>query len=627
MGDLRWPTYDGPGDLAAIEAVALADRGLPGSTYELLVRAASLWPNRIALSVLPDGDRWEEPAERTFAELLADVHRYANVYHALGVRRTDGVALLAPNCDELVTATLAAELAGMAAPINSGLTGEHIVELLRRSGARVLVAAGPDLAPEVWDHARNLALAAGIEALLALGPTGAGPAGTELLPIDGVRVGHLSAVAAEQPPDRFVGEPPSATDLAALFHTGGTTGTPKLAAHTHANEVTDAWMIAAIGVLDSESVFFAALPLFHVNALVVTLLAPLFKGQRVVWAGPLGYRDTKLFANFWKVVERYRISFMSGVPTIYAVLAERPVDADISSLRFAVVGASPLPKAVREKFESATGVPLLEGYGLTEATCVSALSFPHDPRPGSVGQRLPYQQVKTIEVNAEGEWVDLPTGEVGVLAIGGPTVFPGYVVDRGPDGPGLDGLGKLREGWLDTGDLARIDDDGFVHLAGRAKDLIIRGGHNIDPAVIENALLAHPAVTAAQAVGRPDVHAGEVPVAFVTLAPGAEATPEELRAWASERVPEQAAAPKAVTVLNTLPVTHVGKPFKPALRAAAAREAVAEALRDLPTVTGVHGVVEDGMVVAVVGLTRAADETSVTEVLNRFVLTWRLELS
>jgi fatty-acyl-CoA synthase len=626
MGDVLWPTYDGPGDLAAIEAVPLADRGLPGTTYELLVRAAGRWPDRVALSVLPDGDRWTQPSERTFAGLLADVHRYANVFHALGVRRTDGVALLAPNSDDLITATLAAQLAGIAAPINSGLSSEHIAELLRRSGARVLVAAGPDLAPDVWDHARNLALEAGIESLLALRPTG-GTAAAELQPIDGVRVGHLSAVAAEQPDDRFGGEPPSATDLAAVFHTGGTTGTPKLAAHSHANEVTDAWMIAALGVLDTESVVFAALPLFHVNALVVTLLAPLYKGQRVVWAGPLGYRDTKLFANFWKVVERYRITFMSGVPTIYAVLADRRVDADISSLRFALVGASPLPKAVRERFESATAVPLMEGYGLTEATCASARSFVDRPVPGSVGQRLPYQQVKTIEVTAEGEWVDLPTGDVGVLAIGGPTVFPGYVVDRFAHGPVLDGLGKLREGWLDTGDLARVDDDGFVHLVGRAKDLIIRGGHNIDPAVIENALLAHPAVTAAQAVGRPDVHAGEVPAAFVTLTSGAHATPEELRAWASDRVPEQAAAPKAVTVLATLPVTSVGKPFKPALRAEAAREAVAEALRDVPTVTGIRGVVEDGTVVAVVGLTRDADETSVTEVLNRFALTWRLELS
>ena len=626
MGDLLWPAYDGPRDLAAIEDVPLTDRGLPGTTYELLVRAARLWPDRVALSVLPDGDRWEQPTERTFAELLADMHRYANVFHALGVRRTDGVALLAPNCDELITATLAAELAGIAAPINSGLSGEHIVELLRRSGARVLVAAGSDIAPAVWDNARDIALEAGIETLLALRPTGGSAAEAELLPIDGVRVDHLSALAAEQPHDRFVGEPPTATDLAALFHTGGTTGTPKLAAHTHANEVTDAWMVAAMGVLDSESVVFAALPLFHVNALVVTLLAPLFKGQRVVWAGPLGYRDTKLFPSFWKVVERYRISFMSGVPTIYAVLADHPVDADISSLRFALVGASPLPKAVRERFESATGVPLLEGYGLTEATCASARSFVDHPVPGSVGQRLPYQQVKTIQVNAEGEWVDWPTGQVGVLAIGGPTVFPGYVVDRGPDGPVLDGLGKLREGWLDTGDLARVDDDGFIRLAGRAKDLIIRGGHNIDPAVIENALLSHPAVSAAQAVGRPDVHAGEVPVAFVTLAPGAATAAEELKAWAGDHVPEQAAAPRSVTVLDALPVTLVGKPFKPALRAEATREAVAAALKRFPEVTGVRGVDEDGTAVAVVYLDEGAEGTAVKEALDRFAITWRMQV-
>ena len=626
MGDLLWPTYDGPDDLPVIETVPLADRGLPGTTYELLVRAAGLWPERVALSVLPDGERWEHPAERTYAELLTEVHRHANVLYALGVRRTDTVALLAPNCDELVTATLAAQLAGIAAPINNGLSGQHIAELLRRSGARVLVAAGPDLAPEVWERARELAVQAGMEALLSLSPTG-GPAKAELTPINGVQVGHLCALAAQQPQDAFAGEEPSATDLAALFHTGGTTGTPKLAAHTHGNEVSDAWVIAANGLLREGSVVFAALPLFHVNALLVTVLAPQFRGLQVIWAGPQGYRDPALFMRFWKLVERYGVTTMSAVPTVYSVLAGCPVDADISTLRFAVVGASPLPQAVRDGFESATGIRLVEGYGLTEATCVSALSFPHHPRPGSVGQRLPYQQVKAVQVAADGEWIDLPAGQVGVLAISGPTVFAGYVTDRGPDGPVLDGLGTLRDGWLDTGDLAWVDIDGFIHLAGRAKDLIIRGGHNIAPAVIEDVLLAHPAVTAAQAVGRPDVHAGEVPVAFVTLASGATATPEELRAWACDHVPEQAAAPKAVTVLDALPVTLVGKPFKPALRAEATREAVADALRDIAVVASVRGAVEDGAVVVVVGLALGTDGASVRKTLDRFAITWRLELS
>jgi fatty-acyl-CoA synthase len=273
-----------------------------------------------------------------------------------------------------------------------------------------------------------------MDTLLALRPTASTAAEAELLHIDGVRVGYLSALAAEQPHDRFVGKPPSGSDLVALFHTGGTTGRPKLAAHTHANEVIDAWMLAAIGVLDTESVAFAAVPLFHVNALVVTLLGPLFKGQRVVWAGSQGYRDTTLFAYFWKVVERYRISFMSGVPTIYAVLAERPVDADISSLRFALVGASPLPKAVRTRFESTTGVPLMEGYGLTEATCASARSFVNHPVPGSVGQRLPYQQVKTIQVNADGAWVDLPTVRSGCSPSAGRPCSPATSSTARPTG-------------------------------------------------------------------------------------------------------------------------------------------------------------------------------------------------
>jgi len=482
--DLLWPVFDGPADLASIEAVPLADRGLPATTYDLLRRAAALWPDRLALSVLPDASRFEHPTERTFAGLLADVHAYANVFHAHGVRRGDAVALLAPNCDELVTATLAAELAGIAAPVNSGLTKETVHELLARSGARVLVAADPELAPDVFATARELAAAGDLDALLVLKPTTGGPAPDPLPAVDGVHVGYLAAAAEGQPNDAFIGDLPSAADAAAVFHTGGTTGTPKLAAHTHANEISDAWMIATSSLFrNHETVLFAALPLFHVNALVVTLLAPLFNGHLVVWAGPQGYRDPALYVNFWKLVERYRVTAMSAVPTVYAALAGSPVDADISSLRVAFVGASPLPPAVRNSFESTTGIALVEGYGLTEATCVSALGFPGHSRPGAVGQRLPYVQMKVVEVDAFGQWADLEPGQVGTLAIKGPAVFPGYVTGRGPNGPLLDGLGKVRDGWLDTGDLARLDDDS-VFLVGRAKDLIIRGGHNIDPAVI-----------------------------------------------------------------------------------------------------------------------------------------------
>jgi fatty-acyl-CoA synthase len=612
-----WPRCEDPSDLADIEAVPLAGRGLPESTYAVLTRAAHHWPDRTTITVLPTAADWAEGVPRTFGQLLRDVNQAANALASLGIGRGDAVALLSPNTDELITALLAAQAVGVAAPVNPGLTVDHVVDLLERGAARVLVAAGPELAPDLWETACVVAQRLGVRALLALRPTGASGIGPVLEPLDGVPVAYLRELAADEPADRLVVAPPRAHDLAAYFHTGGTTGVPKLAAHTHANEVADAWMLAVNGALDEDAVLFGALPLFHVNALVVTVLAPLLKGQHVVWAGPLGYREPALYSVFWKLVERFRIATLSAVPTVYAVLTGCPVDADISSLRFGVVGASPLPPAVRDAFLAHTGVPLCEGYGLTEATCATARSFPEDLRPGSVGQRLPYQQVRTVRVHEDGDWVD---AECGTLLVSGPTVFPGYVVGHVDGQPVLDALGKVRDGWLDTGDLACVDASGFVHLIGRAKDLIIRGGHNIDPAVIEDVLLQHAEVTGASAVGRPDPHAGEVPVVYVTLVPGAKATAGELVSWARARVPEKAAGPKDVVVLEALPLTDVGKPYKVALRADATERAATDALAGVDAKA--TAVVADGGVVVRVQTT---DPEAVGLALSPYAFTWELQ--
>lgn len=624
--DLLWPRYTAPENLAEIESLPLASRGLPESTYALLERAAARWPDRTAVTVLPDAARWREPLRRSYAELLADVHRYANLLHELGVRRGDAVALIAPNCADLIPALLAAQLAGIAAPINGGLSGDHIAELLRRSGARVLVAAGPELAAETWAVAHELATQGLLDALLVLRPSATSGSAPALPLVDSVRVGYLTDLAAEHDSSSFVGIPPVATDLAALFHTGGTTGVPKLAAHRHSGEVANAWMIAANSLLDEDAVVFAALPLFHVNALIVTLLAPLFRGQSVVWAGPLGYRDLSLYAQFWNIVEHYRIAAMSAVPTVYAVLAQCPVNADISSLRYAMVGASPLPPAVRDSFQEHTGVMLVEGYGLTEGTCATARSFPDAPRPGAVGQRMPYQRVAIVRVREDGVWEELPVGEIGALAVGGPTVFAGYVISRDANGHLTDGLGALHQGWLNTGDLAHIDEDGFIYLHGRVKDLIIRGGHNIDPATIEDALLAHPHVSAASAVGRPDAHAGEVPVAYVAVVADSDVTEAELVAWAAERVAERAAAPKTVTILDALPVTDVGKPYKLGLRADATRRELRGVLAEIHGVIDVTATVVDGMAVATIELDASDAREEVERILGRYAIRWNIEV-
>ncbi|MGV0906706.1 acyl-CoA synthetase [Mycobacterium novum] len=586
QGSLLWPPFRSRADLQAVESVPLESRGLPTSSYAALVRATRLWPAREAVTVLRTVDDLNEAHTRTFTELLRDVHRVANVLTVAGVQRQTSVALMSPNNAELISALLAAQTAGIAVPVNPSLGAEHVMHLLRRGGVRHLIAAGPEVDARSWDTARVVAAELGIETVWVLRPTGAAAEPPELEPIAGAVVEYLGPAMARVRGDRLLAEPPSAGDIAAFFHTGGTTGVPKLAAHLHRNEIANAWMLALNEAVPDDAVFFAALPLFHVNALIVTLLAPMLRGQHGVWAGPLGYREPGIYDALWRIVERFRITVLSAVPAVYAELSRVPVDADISTLRFGVVGASPLPAAVRDAFQNRTGVPLCEGYGLTEATCATTMNFVDDSRPGGVGQHLPYQKVKVVAIDENtGEWRDLPAHSLGTLAISGPTVFPGYVVDHVDGHPVLDPLGTVVDGWLDTGDLARVDEYGYVQLRGRAKDVIIRGGHNIDPSMIEDALLLHPAVTGAAAVGRPHAISGEVPVAFVTTATGL-VTDEELTAWAATHVAEPAAIPKEVTRLDELPVTAVGKPNKLLLR----QHATCAAVRDTFATNGITDV-------------------------------------
>ena len=482
------------------------------------------------------------------------------------------------NCEQLATTLLAAEAVGIAVPINPALAASAAEQLFRLAGARVLIASGPELDPTGWQLARSLAESSGVVALLALRPVGASGRPPKLEPLEGTTVDYLEERATREDGNELSCEPPVPSDFSSYLHTGGTTGTPKLAARTHANEVANAWMIGASLPLDDDVSLFAALPLFHTNALLVSLLAPLLRGHHVLWAGPLGYREPTLLPLMWRLIERYRVAVISGVPTSYAVLAQQPLDADVSTLRFPLVGAAPLPGAVAEAFRARTGVELCEGYGLTEGTCASARNFPTAVRRGSVGQRLPYQNARAVRIDpATGRWHQLEPGEVGNVVISGPNIFSGYLRPS-MNGPVADPGDKVQDGWLDTGDLGSVDADGFLTLVGRVKDLIIRGGHNIDPASIEDALLEHPDVTAAAAVGYPDEHSGEVPAAYVVLAKGASADQHDLTAWAATHVVERAAVPKHVEIVDEIPLTAVGKPYKPELRRRAAEAAARERL-------------------------------------------------
>ena len=555
------------------------------------------------------------------------VTRIANALTALGVRREDAVTLASVNTSMLYAATLAAQAVGIAAPANPALSGERIAELIRRTGSRVLVTAGPELDLQLWQRLLEVARQAGMTAVLALRPDGARgdpPALGETVDPDGraMVVAYLDEMIAGQPSGHLAGaDLPEAGDLAAFVHTGGTTGAPKVAAHTHANQLACAQGIAQCSGLAPGEGVLGGLPLFHVNALIVTGIAPMFSGTRVVWPGPAGYRDKALYARFWKIIEHYQIAAMSAVPTVYGTLAQVPVDADISTLRLPIVGAAPLPPSVREDFAAHTGRHLLEGYGLTEATCASTWTRPGEERPGSVGQVLPGQQVKAVRIGDDGSWADCAPGQTGELVIGGPAVFAGYVTEPALGGPRISRDGIVRDGWLDTGDLGSVDADGFVSLTGRAKDLIIRGGHNIDPRVIEEALLRHPGIRGAVAVGRPDRHSGEVPVAYVVPAGPGRFDEADLLAWAADAIDEPAARPKHIYPIDAIPLTEVGKQFKPALAADAAVRAITEALAvaGLPDARATAAHEHGRLVVTVTG----ADPGRVRDAVAGFALTVR----
>jgi fatty-acyl-CoA synthase len=264
-------------------------------------------------------------------------------------------------------------------------------------------------------------------------------------------------------------------------------------------------------LFDETDVLICPLPLFHVFAAYPVLMSVIASGAHMVMPTPAGYRGEGVFDNFWRLIARWRVSFLITVPTAIAALMQRPVDADVSSLKTAISGSAPLPLELYTRFEKATGVQIAEGYGLTEATCLVSCN-PVDGRKkvGSVGVPLPYCHVRILHTNGDGTVLkECGVDEVGEICVSNPGVFEGSTYTEVDKNRALFAEGR----YLRTGDLGRIDADGYLWITGRAKDLIIRGGHNIDPAEIEEAMMRHPAVAFVGAVGQPDAFAGELPCA------------------------------------------------------------------------------------------------------------------
>jgi len=432
-------------------------------------------------------------------------------------------------------------------------------------------------------------------------------------------VQDFHTACAAQPADRLTFDDPPGDRVAAYFHTGGTTGMPKIARHKVSGMIYNGWLGASLMFRESD-VIMCPLPLFHVFAAYPIFMSAVTAGAHMVLPTPAGYRGEGVFDALWKLIAQWRCTYLITVPTALSALMQRPVDADIATLRGAFSGSAPLPVELYNRFGRATGVQIIEGYGLTECTCLVSCNPPDGvKKPGSVGLPFPYSHVRILQKTPEG-FRDCGTDEVGEICVASPGVFEGSTYTEADKNRDLFAEGRF----LRTGDLGRIDGEGYLFITGRAKDLIIRGGHNIDPAVIEEALMAHPAVAFVGAIGQPDAHSGEVPAAYVELVRGAQVTVEDLAEHARRTIPERAAVPKHIEILPELPKTAVGKVFKPDLRRRAIARVYGEALAAAGLPARVAEVVEDRKrgLVARIARDNGVNEAAVREALGVFVQAW-----
>jgi len=616
-------------DKAAIEAVPLAERMPARTPYQALAATAAAHPARPAISFQIKSGPKDKAETLTWADMQARVSRAANLFRSLGVGPGDTVAYMLPNCNEAVIAMLAGCTAGVVNPINPLLEPEQIAALLRETGAKVLVtlASTPktDVAQKAHLAARSVP---GLETVLEVDlKRYLSPPVSWLIPLLRPKLDRAPNVTTMDFDDAMAGQPdrlsfaePDEDRIAALFHTGGTTGMPKIAQHRQSGMVYNG-IAPALALIAPTSVLLCPLPMFHVMAAYPMLMSCVVSGAHMVMPTPQGYRGAGVMDNFWALIERWGVTFMVTVPTAAAALMQRPVNADLSTLQYAFCGSAPLPVELFKRFEKATDVKILEGYGMTEATCIVSVNPPHgEKKIGSVGIPFPYTDVRIYDHTASAPR-QCAVDEIGEICVKNPGVIPGYTEEaRNKD--------LFVEGYLRTGDLGRIDPDGYIWITGRAKDLIIRGGHNIDPAVIEEALAGHEDVAFVGAIGQPDAHAGEVPAAYVELREGASATAEDLMAYARQTVSERAAVPRHVEVLDELPKTAVGKVFKPDLRKRAIARVYKAALAEAGIEADIQ-VNEDkkrGLVATVVPKTPGKTKDDIDAVLGAFARPWEMAM-
>jgi long-chain acyl-CoA synthetase len=513
--------------------------------HELLVKTAKEHPEKAAIAYF-DG-------EITYRELNSLSNKFAAALAALGVKKGERVALFLPNIPQFVIAYYGVLKAGAVLTAISPLHKEREVEYqLSDSEAETIVVLDSlyPIVEKVWRKTKlkNVVVTSAEEYASK----------TTVVP----RVESKPNVYFFQELLKEAAKLPRVSinptdDLAALQYTGGTTGTAKGAMLTHLNLVSNAIAFAAWIKSTEDETFLTALPLFHIYGMTTSMNVPISSAAKMVLLpkfDPVAVLET---------IQRHKVTVFCGVPTMYSVLLTNPElgKFDLTSIRVCISGASPLPPQVQKKFMQITGGFLAEGYGLTEASPVTHCN-PVDKtmrtvRVGSIGLPLPDTDAKIVDVKT-GEKT-LETGETGELAVKGPQVMRGYW--NRPDETAL----VFRNGWLLTGDIARMDQDGYFYITDRKKDLIKYKDYSVYPRELEDVLYEHPAVKLCAVVGKPTPVVGEIPKAFIVLKDGAKATETEIMAFVKEKVAPYKAV-REVEFRKELPVSAAGKVLRRVLQ-------------------------------------------------------------
>lgn len=559
-------------DVEAMEQVPLEQRITRWDFALNLLDGCRHDPGRAALHVTHKGHVDGEVLTWSFAELERRSIQVANLLRASGLGPADVVAVVSPTVPGLFATMIGGLLAVRLFPINWMLDARALGDLMQRASVKAVIALGPTPGFSIWENVRSaLASLEQPPKLFSLHEPFGAPAADDLL-----------TAAAVYPGDRlaFARETARRDSIACYVHSGGTTGHPKIVKILHGGMVFRQWAANNGLAFTRRDIVLSDTPLFHIGGLLVRGLVNTANGNTAIVPSVHGARDKTYIANYWRYIERFGVTQVSGVPTTLSVLAKNPPTVEnISSLRpYFATGSTAMAPAVQDRVTEVTGAQVLQSYGLTENTSHATL----DPRDGEVrrrcsGIRVPYVKIRIVKMNEDGTvGRDCAIDENGMVLVGGPGVAGGYL------DPAQDSGAFLPDGFFVTGDLGSMDADGYLRISGRQKDLIIRSGHNIEPGIIEEALLHSPWVALAAAVGKPDAHAGELPIAYVELHPGAQVTAEELMRYVAQRIPERPAVPKEIVVLDKLPLTSVGKPMKHLLQVDAAKRVFEEALRGLP---------------------------------------------